>query len=361
MPSIRKGFCSLIARPQERDLEISNVFFFQPVRHVPFLLARQPQRSLSHRVPKSLIYLLLVLVTASWGAVLPVLRHMNLVREGHGVTAWDVVWLRLVPGALFFIPLLITRRRQLMKLGRDAWLPIVLVGLCTTSLYNFFLVTGEERVSASIASLVIGVNPSTTFLLAVLFLGEPATIRKVAGIALSLAGLLYISRLSRSGKENVDFYYLLLTTLAPVAFSFGTVVGKRMLRGVDPLTLTAATIVAGAVPLLPLPVLQGNLIQAAPLLPASFWASAVFLVLVPLVFGYSVWYHALDRLDASQVSAFVFLVPVFGVAFSSFSEPVTLAVILGGAAVLGGVLLTNWNSPGTSAKPAELEPKGNLP
>src|SRR5690606_5430141 len=86
-------------------------------------------------------------------------------------------------------------------------------------------------------------------------------------------------------------------------------------------------------------------IAASPLLPGTFWLAIVYLILLPLVLGYAVWFFALERLDASQVSMFVFLVPVFGVAFSSFSEPLTLNLLLGGAAILTGVLLTNWTAP----------------
>lgn len=309
-----------------------------------FLLAHPTPAALSHAVPRPLIYTLLILVTASWGAVLPIFRYVNAVREPLGVTAWDIVWLRLVPGALCFLPVLLMHRSTVRTLIRESGLALILVGLCTTSLYNFFLVAGEERVPASIASLIIGVNPSVTFLLSVVFLGERATGLKLTGIALSLSGLYYISQSEAApGQSPPDLYYLGLTILAPVVFSVGTVVAKRMLRNVRPLTMTACTVTAGAAPLLPLPFLQGNLAGALPGLPWSFWASIAFLVLVPLVFGYYIWYLALDHIDAGQVSTFIFLVPVFGVALSSFSERPSWSSLTGGAVILAGVLMTNWN------------------
>ena len=283
----------------------------------------------------------------SWGGVFIVYRHVNEMRERFGVSAWDIVWLRFVPASLILLLLLRTMRSEAARILRRAWWPVLWVGALTTTVYNGFLITGEERVPAAVASLTIALGPSMTFVLSLAFLSERATWRKVAGIVLSVVGLVYISMSASEPRTGpLSLRYLLITVMAPASWSVSTVIGKRVLRDFDPLTLTAVSVVLGTLFVVPAPLVHGNLFRVASALPVSFWASIAYLVLLPTVFGYLVWYKALQYLEATQVSMFVFLVPVFGVVFSTFGEALTGAVLGGGGLILAGVILTNYGGNG---------------
>jgi drug/metabolite transporter (DMT)-like permease len=58
--------------------------------------------------------------------------------------------------------------------------------------------------------------------------------------------------------------------------------------------------------------------------------------------AYWFWHAALERLEASQVAAFLYLEPLvtLGAAVALLHEPVTWTTILGGVIVLAGVALT---------------------
>jgi len=51
----------------------------------------------------------------------------------------------------------------------------------------------------------------------------------------------------------------------------------------------------------------------------------------------------LQQMEASRVGSFTYLVPLFGVSFSQviLGESITLALIIGGAILLGGVYIIN--------------------
>ncbi|MGI8907735.1 MAG: DMT family transporter [Candidatus Sumerlaeaceae bacterium] len=295
---------------------------------------------------KLVLYVLIFAALATWGAVFLVLRHINFIRLAHGISAWDIMWLRFVPSALCFAPLLWSRGTEVKQLLREHWFATFAVGALTTLVYNFFLITGEERVPAGVASLVIGIGPSMTFVMAAIWLHEKVTAPKVIGTLLSLVGLIYISIPGLHADKNESVYsydltHLLLTAGAPLAWSLSTITGKQLLSGYKPLTVTALSLMLGIVPILPLPLVHGNLLREFARLPATFWLAIAYLILLPTVFGYFVWYKALDELDAVRVSSMVFLVPLFGVAFAAIWEPPGWRVLLGGAIVLAGVIITN--------------------
>lgn len=291
-----------------------------------------------------LTYLLLTLACASWGGVFIMVRNLNVIRAQFGITPWELMWLRFVPAALLFLPVLWVQRREAVQLVRERWWPLFWVGVLTTSVYNWFLITGEEKVPATIASLVIGLGPSVTFILSLIFLKERATWRKLVGIILSVTGLAYISlRSGGSDGKPLGPLPFVLTMMAPISWSLSTIVGKRVLKHYNPLTLTAASVVVGGLSVFPVIFLYGNHMRAVMGdVPPSFWWQVAYLVLLPTVFSYVVWYRGLDHLGATEVSVFTFLVPLFGTTLSSIEEGFpSMAVILGGAAILGGVIVTN--------------------
>jgi drug/metabolite transporter (DMT)-like permease len=73
------------------------------------------------------------------------------------------------------------------------------------------------------------------------------------------------------------------------------------------------------------------------------WLGVGFLGLVCSGLAYIFWYDALQAIPASQVGAFVNLEPLVAVVVSAWvlHEVITLAALLGGAAILVGVWLVN--------------------
>ena len=73
------------------------------------------------------------------------------------------------------------------------------------------------------------------------------------------------------------------------------------------------------------------------------WSSVVFLGVFCSGFAYIFWYGALKNLTASQTGAFLYLEPLVAVLVAGvlLDEPLVLASLFGGAAILGGVWLVN--------------------
>jgi len=284
-------------------------------------------------------YLSLILITILWGNSFIAMKHAV-----QFLTPMELTILRFIPVAIAFAALLLpTQRASFWAMVRTEWPILILLGLTGAVAYNIFVMTGSQKLAAGTVSLIVpSLNPVLTFILSIIFLKERPTVKKVAGLILASIGLYIIVRYASS--ERIDFSYLryvFITMLGPLCFAIYTILGKPLVARYPPLQVTGGAMIAAVIPLLFL--IDADLIAKWPTLPATVWLSIAFLSFLCTVFAFVIWFWALQRMEASQVSSFTYLVPLFGVSFSQMilGEPITLALIIGGAILLSGVYIIN--------------------
>lgn len=281
---------------------------------------------------------LLVIVTLFWGNSFIAIKHVV-----DYVTPLELVTLRFVPVALIFTALLLPRHAcQVRQLIRTHGWQLALLGLTGAVLYNIFLGWGETRVAAGTASLIIALNPAFIYSLSVLFLHEELIWRRVLGLVIAFGGLFIIIRCGSGHPITIDdAAYACITMLAPLMWSVFTVSGKAMVESHPPLLVTGVSMIFAG--LFSLIFVRSSFLSRLPTFPESFWWSILFLALPCTVFGFAVWFGALEKLPAGRVAGFVYLVPMFGVIFSRLllNEPITAALVIGAVILIIGVWLVN--------------------
>jgi drug/metabolite transporter (DMT)-like permease len=281
---------------------------------------------------------LLLLVTLVWGNSFIAIKHVV-----EYVSPLELVTVRFVPVALIFAAwLLPTRGRAMVRLVRAEGWRLALLGLTGAVLYNTFLGWGETRVAAGTASLIIALNPAFTYALSVLTLGERFLWRRAVGMAIAFGGLFVIVRWGSGRPVSLDDVgYAFITMLAPLCWAVYTVLGKSVVGRHPPLLVTGSSMIFAG--LFSLVFVRPSMLVQLPTLPVSFWGAVLFLAVACTVFAFAVWFGALERMPAGRVVGFVYLVPMFAVTFSRFvlDEPVTPALVLGAAILIGGVWLVN--------------------
>jgi drug/metabolite transporter (DMT)-like permease len=132
-----------------------------------------------------------------------------------------------------------------------------------------------------------------------------------------------------------------ITMLAPLCWAIYTILGKPLVARYPPLMVVGGAMIAAVFPLLFL--VRDSLVVKLPTLPLSVWLSIAFLSLACTVFGFVIWFWALQRMEASQAASFVYLEPLFGVSFSKLllNEPITPTLLIGAVLLIGGVYLIN--------------------
>lgn len=242
---------------------------------------------------------------------------------------------RFVP-VLLGAGLLLLLRRPL-RVPREAWPKVAVMGLLSVPAYNVFFFHGLKTVPTGTAALVISLNPVFTAVLARVFLGEPFPPRKVAGLALALSGLFVVVRYGTD--KPVDWPYLssaLLLALAPLSWSIYTVIGRTLPAGSDPFDTTYALVFVGSLPLLFLARAEtaGKLLAS----PGAL-ASALFLAVPCTLVAFATFLWALKRLPAGETAAYVFLNPPLANLWAWLFLGTVLRppFLLGAAVLLAGV------------------------
>ena len=227
--------------------------------------------------------------------------------------------------------------------GRD--LPrLIVAGLLGMVGYNLPVTVGLQWLPASSAGLLLATEPVWVLVIGLVFLGERAGPRVLAGTGIALAGVAVIAGPAAlspgSGTRAVAGAALVL--LATLAFGGYMVVLRPLSEKYGPVSATAASSVAGAAPYL---ALVGTIWPPRLSQPAR--AEVLFLALGSTVAGMLLWNLAVVR-GGAGISRLLYLEPVVSVlgAMVFLGERVTAAVLAGGVLVIAGVLVTGNSASG---------------
>lgn len=210
---------------------------------------------------------------------------------------------------------------------------------------------GVQRTTAGDAALLMAAIPVIALLAEALWLKQPISLTRGAGIAVSFAGVfLLIGRARGSGGGNRVAGDLLVVAAAFLWAAY-SLHGKGVTQ-VPKLTVVTYEAIYGTLLLAPVAVVESP--QWRPVSPASVLAVAYLGVMCSAA-TYLLYNYALKTLAASQVTAFLNLVPVAGAAAAVLllGEHLQPVQLLGGAVILAGVAIsTAGNTHARSATPA---------
>jgi drug/metabolite transporter (DMT)-like permease len=267
-------------------------------------------------------------VVVLWASAFPAIR---VAAPGLGVIGLSFIRLAVAALALLvvapFAGVRAPERRHALLLGASAFFGM--------TAYQVLLNAGELHVPAGPASIVVACAPLVSVAIAALALDERLTVAKVAGSSVAIAGVVVVC-LSRSGASVTSA--LLIVVGAAVVQGIYHPLTKPLLRTRSALEVATYAMVAGAVMAMPLlPWGWSQLVSA----PASAWASAVYLALVPSALGFVLWGYAMANLPVATSTALLYLVPPVAVliAFVWLGEVPHAGELLGGLVVFAGVVL----------------------
>jgi drug/metabolite transporter (DMT)-like permease len=321
----------------------------RPARLAPAArLRRPPPRSTETsptigptRAARLVTHASLLLTAALWGGNFAAMRVLL-----DELRPLDVVFVRGAGAAFFFALVLLGTRRPLLAMPRRDGLRLLLIGVLGVTILNLAAVYGQARLTAALASLIVTSNPIHTALISRVLLGEPLGPRKLAGIGLAFAGLVVVLLFGSAEAAPLGARELAgvgILAIAPFAWAFYTVLSKPLLAVYPSVHVAAYTTIAGAAFFLPLPALHTGMLGRIGALDVRGWLTALFVTLVSFVLAYILWYRGLRVLSPSQAAVYIYLVPVFGLLFAwlLLGERPTPFLLLGGATILAGVVLTN--------------------
>jgi drug/metabolite transporter (DMT)-like permease len=255
---------------------------------------------------------------------------------------FSIIVIRFGIGALFLLLLLLLQRKRLLISLK--YLPhLIILGVLGVFIHQVLQATSLLTIDASSAGWLISLSPIFTVILSVIFLKERFTFWKVIGMVMAIIGVLLVT-MSRTGQSihisiNIGFILMILSTLNWAVYS---VLLKSLKIPYPTLLVTFYMSLIGLI--LTTPFLIRNKGWAAlSTLNQTEWFHLLFLGVFVSGIAYWYWGKALEVLEASKVSMFLYLEPLATLiaAVLLLNEKVILLNVAGGIIIIIGVIIVN--------------------
>ena len=224
---------------------------------------------------------------------------------------------------------------------REAW-TFLYMGFFGVTVNQICFTVGLRYTSVSHAAVIVGLGPIYTLIFAVLFKLETATWRKATGMAIAFAGIAAMASENGISTHSPSVLGDAITMTGSIGFALYVVLGKRLGGRYDPLTMTAFSHYAGALIVLPVAIRRAVALGTAEHWRAiawTGWAALFYMAVFSSAVAYVFYFWVLHYLEASQLSAFTYLLPVGATILGILwlGEKGSWNQVLGGALALGGV------------------------
>lgn len=239
-------------------------------------------------------------------------------------------------GALMIGFAVVTGRYR--PVGANGWFRLSVLGVLNQAGYQGLAWVAMGTVSSALTAVIISMNPILIALLAVPMLGEHLSLRRIAGLALGIGGVVIVlnSRITVSG-EDIGGTLILAVSLASMAL--GSVLFK-MWKVDAPLSVAiGGQFLSAGVLLLAIGAITEDWSQIV-------WGLQFALVMAYIVIGVTIcgvglWFFLLSHGSASNASALHFLMPPFGMMFGwlLLDEPVVAGDMIGIVPIAVGIWL----------------------
>jgi drug/metabolite transporter (DMT)-like permease len=274
-------------------------------------------------------------VALIWGLNIPIMKVGLTDVEPFAFNA-----IRLALSALVLALLALREANPTTQKPPGLWKQTLLYAVIASGMYQVLFLLGVSRTATGNGSLIMATVPMWTALLARFLLGERLSWMARVGLATAFTGTLVVAlEKGVSGDTKLlsgNFFML----MAALAWAWGTVQSRKILPYVSPMRLSAIS----AVLMLPVQFAFAatSLSSIVPhLRDANVWMPMVYAGVLSTGLALPMWSYGVRHSGAAQAAVFQNLVPIVAIASAWIwrHEPVTQNQILGGALILGGLVL----------------------
>ena len=285
-------------------------------------------------------FTVLIVVNLLWAAQYPAYKVAGDHMGAAALNFWTL---------LFAVLLLLPFRAREIRKQESSPTPLrwktvrefLILGLLGIVPPSVMLAWGISHSSASNAAILSLTIPVLMTGLAVVMLGEKLTAIRVVSLLLGLLGTLLVSTndLAQASFSRTLLMGNLIILIAGLGSAFYNTYSKELLSRYSGLEVLIYSYVSGALAC----ALISALTETRPFYHVTGYAGSAWLAVFVLgAFSWGLamvlWMWVLNRLEVGQVSASIYLLPLFGLLLSvvTVHEHIRLAQVLGGALVVTG-------------------------
>jgi drug/metabolite transporter (DMT)-like permease len=297
----------------------------------------------SHRATEAVArlnpYLLLTLTPFFWSCNWIVGRAL-----ASDIPPMAMTFLRWFFALLILAPFALPQVRRDWPILRRNWRVLLFLGVIGVGSHNALAYAGLNYTTATNGVILNSFIPVMIVTLSWVFLRERLSAVQVAGVAISLAGVLAI--LSQGSVAALAAFRLnggdLLVILSMAIWAVYTICLRWRPAGLSMLTFLFVLACVGDLAVLPLAAAEFVWGRRMEVTPANI-AALVSVALFSSVLAYIFWNQGVEAVGANVAGLFVHLMPVFGVvlAWAFLGEKLALYHLAGIGLILAGITITS--------------------
>lgn len=252
-----------------------------------------------------------------------------------------ILLLRSFIAALFYVLWIFIREKNVIRIERKDIKLAILLGILNIPINQYLFFVGVHLSTAPNASLAYALTPAFVLIIAIIFLKESSNWKKIAGVVIAFTGAFII--LLEKGLELSSDHFIgnILLLLASLSWGLYTVIGRDFSRKYGAVYSTAVTMFSGFIFYIPIFLFTEEPVH---IMQIGFidWLGILYVGLLTSGVGYLIWFYALKKIEASKLSVFNNLQPVFTtiLAMIFLHHQLTIPFLAGGVLIIGGVVLT---------------------
>ena len=252
------------------------------------------------------------------------------------VTPLTLVSLRYVVASVFLFPFALSRGEAAILADRKTLLKMVFLGLFGYTIAQGLQCVGLFYLPAVSVTFILNFTPVIVLILGVVFLKEYPTVLQLGGMGLVLLGAYLFFSAPLSGSSLLG---VLITLISGIGWAI-YLVSVRLLfvnEKINPLGLTAFSMGLGTIALS----LAAYYIEGSSGISLTSWAIIVWLGVVNTALAFFLWNHALQRLEAFEISVLqnTMLVQIAILSWIFLGEQLTVMKVIPMALVFVGALI----------------------
>jgi len=229
------------------------------------------------------------------------------------------------------------QRQRTSLRARDIW-TFTYLGFFGYVINQGCFIVGLGSTTSNHSAILIACSPIIILLLASAMRLEKLTVAKILGMALCFVGVVLLETEHGSPMHSPLLVGDLITLAGVLGFSVYAVLGKRVARAYDTVSMNTFNAVAAAILLMPVAVRQAIRLDWTGVGWAG-WVGLLYMASLSAVAGYLLFYWALRHMDASRVVVVNYFQPVVVVLLSIplLGERPTPRLLASAALVIMGV------------------------
>lgn len=278
-----------------------------------------------------------LLTVALWGSN-PTVTKIGIA----GVTPLQYAMLRAILASGFYILTLLVVSKNFMRAIRKLrfmdYIMLVAVGLLQTTVFFYALAVGVSYVPAGIAAVLVNTQPLFTVFFSVIIFKERLSLKAGLGIVVAFLCIPLVVIPQLHGDANAKGFIILI--IGAVAWSASILIFKRSVpRDFSPFFVAILQMWFGTTALVLLTGIFSKVNFSA--IPLTTEWSLLYTATLGTCIPYTLWFFLLRRFQASYISTFTFMIPVFGLFFGVIllGEKLSPIQILGVSGVIAGVMM----------------------